>query len=74
MENKMNNENVVCFVCFKKLDILFESYDNVDRGTSLDFVGNYGSEYDMNFGRIYICDSCVSSRVGTVFTLQEYSF
>jgi len=74
MENKTNNGNVLCFVCFKELECLFKSDDNIYKGTSLDFVGNYGSEYDMTFSRIYICDSCVSSRVGTIIDLQEYSF
>lgn len=58
---------IKCFCCFKELKTAFGSSDNIIAGTSLKFEGNYGSDYDCDYGTIYICDSCVASRVGTIF-------
>ena len=58
---------VKCFCCFKDLRTLFDSDDSISEGTSLKFIGNYGSRFDGDYGKIYICDGCVDSRVGTIF-------
>jgi hypothetical protein len=67
----MDNEKLFCFTCFKELDRLYNSNDVIDCGTSLNFVGNYGSIFDGFYGRIYICDSCIDSRIGTYFFAIE---
>ena len=61
---------VKCFCCFKDLRTLFDSDDCISEGTSLKFIGNYGSRFDGDYGKIYICDGCVDSRVNTVFSFK----
>ena len=56
-----------CFCCFKDLKSMFGTDDCISDGTSLTFQGGYGSIFDGDYGKIYICDSCVESRVDTIF-------
>jgi hypothetical protein len=63
----MSEKKVTCFACFKEMNCFFENDDTIDGGTSLDFIGNYGSMFDGLYGRIYICDGCIDSRIGTYF-------
>lgn len=57
-----------CFVCFKNMKYLISpEHENVDGGVGFKFNAHYGSCHDGYYGRIYICDSCIDSRINTVF-------
>lgn len=71
-----------CFICSNHLEQQwpeglntepsYEPWEDVKNGISLKLNVGYGSEYDGDYGRIVICDTCYGPRKDKVIDLKNW--
>lgn len=71
-----------CFICSNHLEQQwpeglntepsYEPWEDVKNGISLKLNVGYGSEYDGDYGRIVICDTCYGVRKDKVIDLKNW--
>lgn len=64
---------VNCLVCYKELHKIIDTQSNAYNATAIRFHSGYGSQFEGMHGWFFVCDECLSERLGNVYVTNYNS-